>query len=92
MRVPCRLPTSVALQLARVAMRVTCRPTFLKRLKLVLRAVSSLVRPDAPTHITPKMMSVMTSMAARRMGDVFKDENLAGARVALDLSALGQFF
>ena len=75
-------------QLARVAWSVTSRPSFTKRLILVLRAVSGLVDPSSPTYITEKMLAVMSQMASKRMGDVFGDENLAGVRVAVDLSDL----
>jgi hypothetical protein len=74
-------------QLARVAWSVTTRPSFTKRLTLVLKAVCGLVDPSSPTYITEKMLKVMSQMASKRMGDVFGDESLAGVRVAVDLDA-----
>jgi hypothetical protein len=51
-----RLLVDLSLQLARVARVLTTRPSFTKRLALVLKAVSGLVEPASPTYLTERML------------------------------------
>ncbi len=51
-----RLLVDLKLQLARVARVLTTRPSFTKRLALVLKAVSGLVEPASPTYLTERML------------------------------------
>ncbi len=51
-----RLLVDLTSQLARVARVLTTRPSFTKRLALVLKAVSGLVEPASPTYLTERML------------------------------------
>ena len=48
--------TLCLVQLGRVARVLTTRPSFTKRLSLVLKAVTGLVEPSSPTFLTEKML------------------------------------
>ena len=50
----------MSVQLGRVARVLTTRPSFTKRLSLVLKAVTGLVEPTSPTFLTEKMLVRMS--------------------------------
>lgn len=52
----CTPPTPSSLQLGRIARVLTTRPCFIKRLSLVLKAVTGLVEPASPTFLTEKVL------------------------------------
>lgn len=55
------------LQLGRIARSITAFPSFTKKLAVVLSAVSGLVDPKSPIHLSEKMLAAIAHPASARV-------------------------